>query len=51
MVHIHLLDESVVPSDDPEDQSVLAIGHEGLLFTGDTSVIRGRSRWCVSFQL
>ncbi len=47
MGHTHVWDPSAVPCDDPEDQIVLAIGREGLLFTGDTSSNRVRSNWCV----
>ncbi len=34
MGHIHVCEANAAPCDDLEDQSVLTIGREGLLFTG-----------------
>ena len=47
MVHIHVSSVGITPCDDPESQSVVSIGSEGLLFTGDTSWKLSRSHRCV----
>jgi hypothetical protein len=50
--HIHVCSSGIVPCDDPEDQMVVSIGREGLLFTGDTSCELDRSHRSVEcFQL